>query len=183
MPAYAARNQEVVDFARSLRNFAKALGGFPQHRGERHNLRETDPVAEAFAAARWAPNALEARLIAYKHLVRRFVSTANAPSRRSGVPAGYPASQSAIAVATRPQFHAQAEQTLDALRRLAPVERAALVLVAVERFSYADAAKVLEMEEFDFVEALARARQAFAARLAAGKVPSEARSGHLRLVT
>ena len=183
MPAKAARTLEREDLARSLRSFANALCGqtvslLHQRRGDGFDENEADPLAEAITAARSAQNPPGARILAYRMLVSRFLSmptTAATFGRRHAV-APRPA---ATALAARPQITSQAEQTLDALRHLAPIERAALVLVAAERFTYADAAIVMDMERLEFVQALARAREAFAARLAKA---SASRTGHLRLV-
>lgn len=72
-----------------------------------------------------------------------------------------------------------AEATLEALHRLAPLEKAALLLIAVERFSYSEAAAAMDLDVPAFLQALARGREAFAARLASTKAGGRA---HLRLV-
>lgn len=74
--------------------------------------------------------------------------------------------QQAAAMA-RPR-RADSSRTLQAFARLEPVERAALLLVGMERFTYAEAAAALDLGDDEFVSALARGREAFAARLAAG---------------
>jgi RNA polymerase sigma-70 factor, ECF subfamily len=181
MTASASSENKREDFARSLSIFARELcGGEGALRPDGTPVAMSESVAEAFAAGRWAQGASDARLEAYRILVRRFLrQCARVGAAPEPLPVRGHARPYAQSAALQTHPAPEIARTLDALRRLAPVERAALLLVAVERFSYAEAADVMEMEKRAFVAALTRAREAFAARLALSATPGRP---HLRVV-
>lgn len=139
-----------------------------------------DALNEALSVARWTPEAPFARAAAYRALVRCFLREC---SVRAPAPAGYPARQGAslraCVPAQRRRPATDSGRAAEALGRLEPVERAALLLVVVERFSYAEAADAIGLADDEFTAALARAREAFAALLAASGAGGKP---HLRLV-
>ncbi len=173
MSASALPQYDREDFAPSLAAFAKALFGPPTGCGPETDYPATKAVAEAIGAAGASTKASEARILAYRALVGRFLRTWIVPG---------PSADSFFAAASERRQKptpTDADLTLVALHQLAPVERATLLLVVVGRFSYADAAAVMDMEVTSFKAALARGREAFAARLACAKGGGRS---HLRLV-
>ncbi|MBX9760033.1 MAG: hypothetical protein K2Y29_14745 [Beijerinckiaceae bacterium] len=127
----------------------------------------------------WACGGHAARLAIYRSIVGAFLRNSgpgSPPSPKS--PAGRPRPSRASAVAILATV-TEAGLAAAALGRLEPMERAALLLVAVERLSYRDAAHALDTGEADFIATLARARSAFSARLAASAATG---TPHLRLV-
>ena len=184
MSASAPRDTDRVaerdDFARALARFARALCA-----GE--DTRQQPALASAMTAALKEALAHDslihggpmagARTAAYRSVVRSFLKTsaARAPAQPRSL-----VRQTASGLLVQPRVATEASRALAALARLEPVERAALLLVAVERLSYEDAAIALDIAEAELVAALARAREAFAALLAAS---GAAGKPHLRLVT
>lgn len=182
MQAEQTRHSPREDFAKAIGNFARALNGAQRRPEDPCDGLHPEVLAEAISAARWAQNAFDARMIGYRVVVARFLANSAVASGDSGCAPSRPAQRSATAVATRPHMTTQAETTLNALRRLAPFERAALVLVSVERLPYEHAACVMDLTLQEFAEAVARAREAFAARLACTGAPGRGRASHLKLV-
>ncbi len=173
MSASALLQQNHGVFANSLINFADALFGPPSGAGRATDYPRTRALAEAIGAASASQEVAEARISAYRALVGRFLraSASEAPA------------SDALAFKTAERKYklaqADADLTLVALRQLAPVERATLLLIVVERFSYADAAAVMDVEVSSLIDALARGREAYAARLACAKGGGRS---HLQLV-
>lgn len=173
MSANVLRQDGHEEFANSLAAFAEALFGLATVGGSRSDYLRTKAVARAMVAARLANEAAEARVCAYRSLIQSFLGAAEAQELDADPPAP------AMAMRLRKPRSAEAELVLGAVQRLAPLEKAALLLVVVERFSYAEAAVVMEMDALALRSALARGREAFAARLASTKGGGRA---HLRLV-
>ncbi|MBX9729507.1 MAG: hypothetical protein K2X31_11420 [Sphingopyxis sp.] len=179
MSASAPRDTHREEFARALTRFTRALCA-----GEdvRRPSEAAAALKETLAAAPWSHDernwsAAGTRIAAYRALVKTFLghsaARAASPSRghgRQGAPHSFAQRRPAT----------EASRALAALARLEPVERSALLLVAVERLSHAEAARALDLPEDELVAALARAREAFAALLAAS---GAAGKPHLRLVT
>jgi DNA-directed RNA polymerase specialized sigma24 family protein len=189
MSASAPRNTDRDDFARGFARFARALcAGEDARRRAGVCSAVTAALKEALATdawsrADWTASASRAtpaaRIAIYRSLVGAFLRNcgpraplspafARGQLRHSG--AG-PLAQSATVT--------EAGRAAAALGRLEPMERAALLLVAVERLSYRDAAHALDVDEHDLIATLARAREAFSALLAAS---GAAGAPHLRLV-
>lgn len=169
MSAIADKGWEFQALAHSLRCFARALA-------------TTSPggdvapgaIEEALGAARRAPDPLSARIAAYRRLIRAYVD-------QGGLAATTRAAPPSIDIVLAGQRRGvEAARVWRALAGLEPAHRAALLLVVVERLPYARAAETLDMAEADFVRTLARAREAFAGRLAA--IGACGRS-HLKLVS
>jgi len=194
----SASPENCEEIALSLGLFAKELCGGGALRADGSVFPVNEAIAEAIAAAQWAraePHAVDSvyrrsgrqspgyrsvRYQAYKILLDRFLREYAGPDaqpRRLLVRDHVRPQASAAALQAQPA--PAAARTLGAFRRLAPIERAALLLVVLERFSYAEAASLLAMDSVSFVEALARAREALAARLASSAAPG---SSHLRIV-
>ncbi|MFN3889065.1 MAG: sigma factor-like helix-turn-helix DNA-binding protein [Beijerinckiaceae bacterium] len=173
MTANASQDTEREDFAAALGRFARGLGAGV---GERSGFRPAEACAEALAVP--PRPGIVSRDAAYRVLVRRFLrEAASAAIGRRLAAQGSGRRPAGRAGAAQMRAAVENSHTFEALRNLAPTERAALLLVAVERFSYAQAADFMELSEPEFVRALARAREAFAARLA-----TSAGRPHLRLV-
>jgi RNA polymerase sigma-70 factor (ECF subfamily) len=175
MSAQASQGIRKTDFINSLNALARALSG-----GNPLGADMRDAIADAIAAARWTCDGTNTRIAGYQVLVGRFLMSAAAQGcRKPGRAAPVYGAGREGAVALRPRGKRAASQILEAVRALEPMERAALVLVAVERLSYQEATEVMNLDSASFINALARAREAFAARLAA----SGTRGGrHLHLV-
>lgn len=179
MTASASQDAGQEDLPRSLARLARGLGAGSVASGAPGGFRAGEAIADALAAAA-RQQGPDARCAAYRVLVRRFLSEADAP--QPGAPPAKPRTSQPVhagAAAMRAHPAPEPSRILVALAGLAAVERAALVLVAVERFSWREAADFMEMSEADLARALARAREAFAARLAATAAPGRP---HLRLV-
>ena len=173
MSASALLQQNHGVFANSLINFADALFGPPGGGGRATDYPRTRALAEAIGAASASQDVAAARISAYRALVGKFLRAS---------PAEAPASDPAAFKTTGRTYkfaQTDADLTLVALRQLAPVERATLLLIVVERFSYADAAAVMDVEVSALIDALARGREAYAARLACAKGGGRS---HLQLV-
>jgi predicted DNA-binding protein (UPF0251 family) len=184
MSASAPRDTDRVaerdDFARALARFTRALcAGEDTRQQPALASAMTAALKEALAHDGWihGGSIAGARTAAYRSLVRSFLRTSAA---RGPAPPRSLARQNASGLLVQPRVATEASRALAALARLEPVERAALLLVAVERLSYEDAAIALEIAEAELVAALARAREAFAALMAAS---GAAGKPHLRLVT
>jgi RNA polymerase sigma-70 factor (ECF subfamily) len=175
MSAHASQGIKHGDFIHSLNVLARALcGGSPLGADMRA------AVADAVAAARWTQDGADTRITGYQVLVGRFLTSGAAQTcRTAGRAAPVYGSRRDGAAALRPQGKRAASQLLEAFRGLEPTERAALLLVAVEGLTYREAAEVMNLDAAAFVNALARAREAFAARLAASGTHS---GRHLHLV-
>lgn len=185
MTASASQDAGHEDLPRSLARFAKGLSaGTPAVPGAagdgRGGFRPVEAVTEALAAAAGERGPQEARRAAYRALVRRFLRETEGREPRTQ-PAQRRAPQPVHSGAAAMRAHPAPEPSriLVALAGLAGVERAALILVAVERFTWREAADFMEIPEAELASALARAREAFAARLAATAAPGRP---HLRLV-
>lgn len=164
MAAGPSAGREDRNLALALARFARAL---------RVNESASASYIElALAAGRGAGTPTEARALAYGRLAQLFLAgesqTRAGATRMSGVGGGgfaYRPGAPALTLGApvRPS------RSLDALAGLAPLERAALLLVAVENFSYSEAARMLALEPVQMAQTMAIAREAFAARLAAGE--------------
>lgn len=178
MSARASHQTGREELARAINRFARALCA-GDDAGDR-TLRAPMHDAAQFAmnAAKDVADDADARALAYRTLIRGMLrgndpggNLGDGTARTTGrapQPARAASGPQAAAIAARPPRAADVSRTLHAFARLEPVERAALLLVALERFSYAEAAAALDLEGGEFVAALARGREAFAARLAAG---------------
>jgi len=162
MPINASTGRHDRDLAMALARFARIL-----------RLREgatAGCLEQALGASRWAGTPTQARTLAYGRLVQLFLAderqTRAGAARNRGAGGGYVTRRSAPPLAF--DDRAPPSRSVDALSGLAPLDRAALALVAVEQFSYAEAARMLALGQREMADTLARAREAFAARLAAG---------------
>lgn len=167
MSASALLQQDHGEFVTSLTNFAEALFGPPTVGGQETAYPRGKAVADAISAASASQEVGQARILAYRAIVGRFL--------RASVDSLPP-------MASERQDHlalTDADLTIVAFHQLAPFEKASLLLVVVENFSYADAATVMDLEVGSLIDALARGREAFAARLACSKFGGRS---HLRIV-
>lgn len=127
-------------------------------------------LEQALGASRWAATPAQARTLAFGRLVQLFLAderqTQAGAAPNWGAGGGFVSRRGAPPLAFNDR--APPSSSIDALGGLAPLERAALALVAVEQFSYAEAARMLALGPREMADTLARAREAFAARLAAG---------------